>query len=152
MKAQQINDISFQEFLIEKNKESDKIDWSDRKEKWLSSVDALFAIIKEWMEPFQKNNLIQIVDNNTININEEFIGNYEIKRLDLYVGKRLISLIPKGTLIYGFVGRIDMTGPKGDCMILEPKWGSWKISSRLPKTEPWNFTKESFEEIIKEII
>jgi len=142
---------SFEEFLIKKNKEDVKIDWDKRREKWLHSIDNLYTEIKVWMAPFQKEGLLKISDEREINIIEEHIGRYQAKRLDLYLGNDIISLIPKGTRIYGYCGRIDMSGPKGEYMILEPKWGKWKITGRTSRSEPWDFTKESFKHIIKEI-
>ena len=56
-----------------------------------------------------------------MNLTDEYLGKYSAKRLDIYVGSEIISLIPRGTLIMGSNGRIDMRGPKGEIIALEPE-------------------------------
>lgn len=145
---------SFEEFLQKKKQEEEnnKINWDERKSTWLKSIDQLYANIKEWLKTFEEKGFIQIKDNKEISLNEEYIGQYQTRRLDIYLGNDIISLTPKGTLIIGSYGRIDMRGPKGEILIIQPDWEDWKFAKRIPKLETWNVNSESFKKIIQDLV
>jgi hypothetical protein len=145
---------SFQEMLIDKQGEQEqkKVDWEARKSTWLKSIDNLYSNIKKWLAPFEKEGLLHIKDGKEVNLNEEYIGHYQAKRLDIYLGNDIISLTPRGTLIIGSYGRIDMRGPKGEIMIIEPEWDDWKFAKRTPKLETWDINEESFKAITQELV
>ena len=144
---------TFEEFLKKKKLEekSKKIDWNERRVTWLNSVDQLYLKIRTWLDPFMEQSLLDIKEKN-VEINEEYIGLYTIRRLDIYLGNDLISLLPKGTLIIGSYGRVDMKGPKGEIMMVEQKWSEWKLAKRTPKFQTWDLTAESFKEAFQEVI
>jgi len=146
---------NFEEFL-KKQKEADekaskKVDWAKRKEKYLKSIDSLYSEVNNWLASFVSKGLIQII---TIEfeIQEENIGTYKVKRLEIKIGKDKITLNPKGTLILGSFGRIDMRGPKGDLIMVEPEWNKWKFAKRTPKLSLWDVDNESFQASIQSII
>ena len=144
---------SFEEFLLKKKQEEEenKINWDERKSIWLKSIDELYANIKEWLESFEDQGFIQIKDDKEITLNEEYIGQYQARRLDIYLGNDIISLTPKGTLIIGSKGRMDMRGPKGEVLIIQPDWNDWKFAKRTPKLETWDVNSESFKKIIQDL-
>lgn len=144
----------FKEFLQKKKEEEgkDKIDWEERKSNWLTSIDSLYHNIKGWLNAFEDDGLIRVRDDKEITLNEEYIGPYQTRRLDIYLGNDIISLTPKGTLIIGSYGRIDMRGPKGEILIIQPEWGDWKFAMRTPKLETWNVNAESFKKTIQDIV
>ena len=144
---------SFEEFLLKKKQEEEenKINWDERKSIWLKSIDELYANIKEWLESFEDQGFIQIKDDKEITLNEEYIGQYQARRLDIYLGNDIISLTPKGTLIIGSKGRIDMRGPKGEVLIIQPDWNDWKFAKRTPKLETWDVNSESLKKIIQDL-
>lgn len=82
----------------------------------------------------------------------KYIGNYEAPRMDIILGKDIIRLNPRGTLIIGSYGRIDMHGPKGQIMLIQPNWNEWEFAIRTPKLKTWNITDESFINIVKELV
>jgi hypothetical protein len=145
---------AFQEMLLNKREEQviKSIDWDGRVATWLSSINKLFEEIKTWLKPFEEDGLLKIKDDKVIRLNEEFIGSYDAKRLDIYFGNDIVSLTPMGTLILGSHGRIDMTGPKGEIMIIEPEWDDWKFVRRTSKRETWEVNDESFKAIIQELV
>lgn len=144
---------SFEEFLRKKNEEqpTKKIDWEKRKSDWLNSVTLLYKEIRSWLDPFINNALLKIAEKE-ISISEDYIGHYKIKQLDIYLGNDIVSLIPKGTLIIGSLGRIDLRGPKGEIIIVQQKWNDWKIVKRFPKIQTWNLTDSSFQKALQEAI
>lgn len=145
---------SFEEFLRKKTeeKETKKVDWEERKIKWLESIDVLYKDINEWLNPFIKEGLIKVETNKEITISEEYIGNYVVKRMDIYIGNDLVSLTPKGTLIIGAFGRIDMRGPNGEIILIQPEWNDWKFAKKTPKLEMWDLTEETFKVFIQKLV
>lgn len=145
---------SFEAFLKSKakEKENNNVDWESRKHKWFDSVNKLYADIDEWLKPFTAQKLLNIETGKLIKLTEEYIGTYEIPRLDIYIGNEIISLIPKGTLILGSNGRIDMIGPKAEIVLIEPEWGEWYFAKRTPKLETWEINEESFKSFIQKLV
>jgi hypothetical protein len=145
---------SFEDFLKKKSAENEKskINWDERKTNWLNSIDKLYENINNWLTPFKNKSLITIKDEKKIELTEEYIGSYVVKRLDIYIGNDIVSLTPKGSLIIGSYGRIDMRGPKGEIMIIEPKWNEWKFAKRTLKLETWDINEDSFKAILQNLV
>lgn len=137
---------SFEEFLNRKKEQSKEqnINWEERKSIWIKSVDSLFSKIKGWLEPFEKQGLV-VFKEREIKCYEDYLGEYIIKKLDIFLGSDIISLVPKGTIILGSFGRIDMMGNDGDIMIIEPEWNEWKFARRTPMLKVWDLSEESFK-------
>ncbi|OGU38957.1 MAG: hypothetical protein A2X61_09495 [Ignavibacteria bacterium GWB2_35_12] len=143
---------SFEVFLKKKKQqENNKVDWDERKSTWLKSIEDLYSKINNWLSPFIKESLLDIKEKD-IELNEEYIGNYKAKRLDIYLSNDIISLTPRGTLIIGSYGRIDMRGPKGEYLLIEPDWNIWKFAKRTPKLVTWEISEESFKTAIQDVI
>lgn len=145
---------TFEDFLKNKKKEDskNKIDWTKRKKDWLSTIDDFYSEIRIWLKEFEDNGYLKIEMNKSLEISEEYIGTYKVGRLDIYIGNDIISLIPKGALIYGSTGRIDIRGPKGEIMMIRNEDNKWQFAKRTPKLEMWDVTDESFKSIIQELV
>ena len=145
---------SFKEFLKEKKRaeEQKKVNWEERKSLWVKSVSKLYESISSWLQPFMNEGLLTVKTDITVNISEAYIGQYSIKRYDIYLGNDIVSLTPKGTLILGSYGRIDMSGSKGEIMLIETEWNNWKFAKRTPKLETWDVTDESFTAILQSLV
>jgi len=144
----------FEELLLKKKNESEekKIDWIGRKNTWLKSINDLYENIDKWLKSHQENGLLEIKLGIKVHISEEYIGSYDAPVMEIIIGKDKIKLEPKGTLILGSYGRIDMKGPKGEIMIIEPEWNDWKFAQRSPKLQTWPIMSESFQEVLAKII
>ena len=145
---------TFEEFLRKKKNDSDvnKVDWDTRKSTWLNSVNKLYDEINKWLAPFEKQGLLSIKSDKKIERYEENIGQYFTQQLDIYLGNDIVSLTPKGTLIIGSMGRIDMISRKGEIMLIEPNWNEWKFAKRTPKLETWDVSESSFKNILQELV
>jgi len=143
---------SFEEFLHSKKEKSkgQSIDWNERKSIWINSVDALFAQIKMWLAPFEQKGLVSFHEKD-IKCYEDYTGEYVIKKLDIILGSDIVSLVPKGTVILGSLGRIDMMGNDGDIMLIEQEWNEWKFAKRTPKLNMWNLSEESFKATLQNL-
>ncbi len=144
---------SFTEFLQKKKEEnSAPIDWQGRKNNWLNSIEKLYTDIRKWLKPFEEQGFLKIMDNKEIELNEEYIGKYKTKRLDIYLGNDIISLRPKGTFLLGACGRIDMRGTKGEILIVQNDWNIWKFVQPNSRLETWDVNAESLKKIIQELV
>ncbi|HZY81739.1 MAG TPA: hypothetical protein VFE50_19585 [Cyclobacteriaceae bacterium] len=153
MKASASKVEPFEEFLRRKaEKDGERFDWDSRRSKWLESVDNLYQRIGKWLKPFEDKGLLAI-DFTEIELYEGRLGHYKIRQLDIFMGKTEISLIPKGTLVLGGLGRIDMRGPAGELMfVLFDNWGEWQLARRSPGFESWHLSKRSFQDALKIVI
>jgi hypothetical protein len=142
---------AFEEFLKKKKEQDRTVDWEDRKNKWTKSVTDFYNNVHKWLYPFTEKALLKIKVKE-IMVSEEYIGTYKLNQLDIFLGNDIISLIPRGTLILGSYGRIDMKGPKGDRLIIEQKWGEWKFVTKVNRRELWDVNNESFESAIQDLV
>ncbi|HWZ21034.1 MAG TPA: hypothetical protein VNW06_00185, partial [Cytophagaceae bacterium] len=118
----------FENFLKKKYEEGEKqkAEASDRKNQWITSVEALYKDIKELLRIYEDKKLLFFYEQE-IELEEEFIGKYKIKKLEITFSTERISLIPRATYVVGFFGKVDMVGLHADCMILQKEWGVWKF-------------------------
>ena len=137
-----------QEFIRTRAKaDSKQVDFSARKKVWIDSVNSLYDEISKWLSPLKKEVKI---NKTTVEISEDHIDTYKIDILHLFIGKDKVSFIPKGTLIIGANGRIDVLGPKGSQMLVLNKENIWEIvSRRTVKPEFKPFSEESFLDTLK---
>jgi|GEM_PF-1528744 hypothetical protein len=144
---------SFEQFLKGKHNSSSlkKIDYEKRGETWIKSVNELYKHIDAWLAPFESKNLLKM-QKRPINISEDYIGDYKIDRLDIYLDDDLISLIPRGTLVHGGVGVVDMRGPGNQVRLVEEKWGEWIFYIKTPFLETREVNKPNFQEIIQTLV
>ena len=94
------------------------IDFEGRKSKWLELVGELYATIeKDWLKKLISRGDIQALES-PLRINEQFIGAYDAVRLSLAMDGAFVELTPRGTLVAGANGRVDMSGPGGEVMLV----------------------------------
>jgi len=122
-----------------------------RKRQWKQSVETLFVSIRDWLEEYVDAKLLTIetVDST---LNEESIGVYTIPQLILRLGNETVTFAPKGTMIIGSFGRVDMEGPLGGVMLVELEWNQWKFARRTPRVQYWDVNEESMKSVIREIV
>lgn len=145
---------SFEEFLRKRKEEEakkPKVDWGARRLQWLKSVDDLFSSIRSWLDPLKQQGLVDYCVK-SVQLSEEFIGRYEASMLEVIIGQDRVSFIPRGTLIIGSYGRIDVSGPRGNLMLIEREWDSWEFAQRTPKLETWKLNADSFNQAIQSLI
>jgi hypothetical protein len=144
---------SFEDFLLEKKKSAQDVTFSpeQRKLEWLNSIEYLYQDIKDWMSPFTSKHLMSI-NEYMVTISEDFIGTYEIKRMDIFIGKNKVSLIPRGTYVFGSYGRIDVVGPKDEILLIQNTWKKWDIVTRTPERQTWSCNQDSFKSILQTLV
>lgn len=145
---------SFEKFLKKKNqaKTHGKPDWENRKKKWLQSIENIYSNIESWLKPFIDKELLEIKKAGKIEITEDYIGRYQASVLEINIGDDIIRLKPRGTLVLGSYGRIDMAGPKGEVILIEPEWNEWQIVEKIgDKRNTIDLNEESIKFLIQQV-
>jgi hypothetical protein len=121
-----------EDFLNKKSEKHSSVDWEERKKQWIASVSDFYKEVQNWIRPLEEKGLLQSSFENTI-LREEYIGEYEVKKLILNVQGDKVVFAPIAALIIGARGRIDMVGPNGRVkFVLVPKESNEpKIISRI---------------------
>ncbi|MDR1963694.1 MAG: hypothetical protein LBQ50_07940 [Planctomycetaceae bacterium] len=94
---------AFKDFIntgLKKKKKS-----AQRKEKYLAKVDELYKQIRSYLNEF--SDTVQLFED-TIKVNEEYIGEYDAPTLKIDIFGKQASLNPVGTYILGALGRVDL--------------------------------------------
>jgi hypothetical protein len=127
-----------------------KVDWQGRKQDWLRNIANLYANIRKWLNPLEKDGVLSFLTA-TITLQEEYIGTYSVEVLTILIGKQRVEFHPKGTLIIGAEGRIDIRGQRGvRTIIFNQK--DWNLVERSPKLKVLPFNQDSFHDVLSEVM
>lgn len=140
------------DFLKNKQEEyeQEQLSWSTVKEDWLQQVQDFLEQIKSWLQPLVEEKLIQF-DENTLTLDEEHIGSYTTKVLEIVIGANRIKVQPVGRLIIGALGRIDISSNKGSYIILYHEQQGWIYRNAGQREKFLQFNEASFTQMIKEL-
>ena len=72
--------------------------------------------------------------------------------MKLWVGTEQVIFDPKGTILIGSYGRVDMTGDDGAVMLMLFEWAEWEFAIRTPSLRRWPLTEESFSDALKQVM
>jgi hypothetical protein len=154
------NTLSLKDFFRVKKTESEltrkNIDWEAKKEIWLSSIDKLYHDISRWLTPSLEENLVEIKYEKTL-ISEDNMNAYSLNNMTIQVGFERVLLKPKGMMIMGALGRVDMIGENGTVWLLllnEPSEQDfeWYLAVRTVRQKYWPLTEESFADALKQVM
>jgi hypothetical protein len=112
---------SLEDFLRLKKAESESkgknIDWENKKQIWLTSLQKLYNKVNIWLDSSIKQGVIEIrIENHELR--EDYIGSYEVKDMTINVGFERVFLKPKGMMVVNAAGRVDLIGEHGNIMLL----------------------------------
>ena len=120
-----MTDISFDDFVdqqIAKTKSS--IDWTKKRDAWMKHLDEFYQLAEGFLRKYIDQDKVHITWS-TKQINEEYIGSYEVASLEVQIGTIKVHFDPIGTRVLGVKGRVDMHGPHGTVkFVLVPKTAS----------------------------
>jgi len=153
------NTLSLKDFFRHKKADSEskgkQIDWESKKQIWLTSIDKLYKNINNWLTPSIEENLVEISYEKNL-LSEDYIGSYSVNNMILSVGFERVSLKPKGMIIMGSAGRVDLIGENGTIWLLLEKSQTdkfeWHIAVRTIRQKSWPLTEESFADALKSIM
>lgn len=174
-----MTDISFDDFVnqqIAKTKPS--VDWTQKLDDWIKHLDEFYQLAEGFLRKYIDQDKVHITWS-TKQINEEYIGSYEVASLEVQIGAVNVRFDPIGTNLIGAKGRVDMHGPHGTVKFVlvsktassptvrviirdsssetkdEPEpiveeW-AWKIATRSPNIKYIELEEESFFSAIMEV-
>jgi hypothetical protein len=139
------------DFLRQKAEMVDRsIDWPARRRKWKKDVAGLYRTVRAWLSPLVAEGTIQI-EESKMKLREDYIGAYEIPVLHILIGDQTVIFRPKGALIYGAEGRVDITGARSDKLLLVDH-GKWSIVDKSDRVRFIPFTEKSFRGLLEEVM
>ena len=99
------------EFLRSRKEQAAKpeINWQARKDNWVRSVEGLYALVRKMLRKSieSKDVSVRTFD---LEVTEDYIGTYTIPALELNVGAERVEFRPKGIMVLGAEGRVDIRG------------------------------------------
>jgi hypothetical protein len=154
------NTLSLKDFFRVKKAESESkgknIDWESRKQIWLTSIDKLYNDINCWLAPSIEESLIELKYEKTV-LSEDYVNAYSVNNILIQVGFERVFLKPKGMIIMGALGRVDMIGEHGTVWLLllnEPTEldFKWYLAVRTVRQKYWPLTEDSFADALKQVM
>ncbi|MDR2947026.1 MAG: hypothetical protein LBV79_09800 [Candidatus Adiutrix sp.] len=148
------------------------IDFEQRKEEWLTALNALYAKIQAILQPYLADQRVYFLQSNSY-ITEKLLGRYPAPQATIVFGgveNSQVTLDPIGTFIIKGRGRVDMIGPTGKTVKFvlvkkndvvrnfkietispdkegETEW-VWKMASPPPDLSYLEFTESNFLEAL----
>jgi len=100
-------------YLRNKSKlEENEIDWEERKNEWLNFVSQFYSSVESWLNPYKNKGKLSYKYEKT-QPTEDCIGTYNVDVMIVDFAGQKLTLEPRGTLLIGTKGRIDMEGTRG---------------------------------------
>lgn len=127
-----------------------EVDWAARKKEWLSNIEEFYKVVKNWLLPLEEDGIIRY-STKAITLSEDPIGSYDVDMLTIIIGNQEVELCPKGTLIIGAQGRIDIRGQEAVRTILFND-GQWSVVERAARLQLVPFNEDSFQDILDEVM
>ena len=127
-----------------------EVDWKEKKDKWLTRIAQLYEMIHEWIAPLETEGTLRS-QTSSESFEEDYIGQYQTDILTLFIGKQRVEFHPKGTLIIGADGRVDVIGQHG-IRTLVLKGDQWFIVERSPRLKTLPFNEDSFQDVLQEVM
>lgn len=174
-----MTDMSFDDFVNQEiAKKESSIDWDQIRDDWKKHLDQFYKLAEGFLGEYVDQDKVRIT-RATKEINEEYIGSYDVESLEVQIGTTKVTIDPIGSRILGVKGRVDMRGPHGTVkFVLVPKTASsstirvivrdsssetkeepepiveewaWKIATRSPNIKYTELEEESFLSAIMEV-
>jgi hypothetical protein len=126
------------------------------RDEWLQNLDDLYRRILAYLDEFLKKKLISY-SYKPVSLHETRLGRYKAKRMDITIGRQLVTVEPIGTMLIGSRGRVDVRGAAGQRQLLyvnkdaESAMDLISVSVTMGKTPPPSLDKESLYALLMEV-
>jgi len=142
---------SLVDFVRQKAEKQEKgPDWDARRAKWQGDIAHLYGMVRGWLKPLESNRTIR-VEEATVTLREDYLGTYKVPEMSILIGSQKVAFHPKGTLIVGAQGRVDVSGD-ASVRTLVVNRGKWAIVDRTEKVRLIPFTEASFRALLEEVM
>lgn len=172
-------DTTFRDFIDQQTAPpTTTVDWGQKREEWLRYLGQFYKLVEGFMREYVEQGKVRL-ERGTKRLHEEFIGDYPVDTLALYIGSNKIDFDPVGTNLIGARGRVDMrsaqgtvkfvlvpddatttvprvrvvegTDPAPEPVAPEENW-TWKIATPPPMVRCVELCKDSFQDAIMEVV
>jgi hypothetical protein len=93
------------------------VNWQEMKIWWIKAVHDLFDEIDAWLRSLINTGSVKSFRPLT-QLTEQDLGRYDIESLELQLASRKLTFRPVGTMLIGAFGRIEVSGPNGNAVLL----------------------------------
>ncbi len=97
--------------------QSAPIEWEKRRDSWRARVIALHDDIDQWLASVRATGVVKTI-RTFDELEEQFMGRYDVPRMTIWVGEQQVILRPRGTLILGSYGRVDLEGAATQALLV----------------------------------
>jgi hypothetical protein len=122
---------------------------------WKKSLKALFAQFAAWLAEAKANKLLTVEEGQT-RILEPKLGFYIAPTIRVVTpGGEVVEIAPKGRVIVGGYGRVDLECSPKRAMVVQRTPGRWEFAELTPERGGWSFkglTEESFWETLRYLL
>jgi hypothetical protein len=124
------------DFLLsrQQNAHANEIDWGERRRQWLDAVERLYQKVTGELLAESIAQRLVTVSRVGKEIEEEYLGKYWVRELNLDISGETVRFSPKGLNIMGAKGRVDLVGDLDAVTLLLEPAGHWSVVlSRVPR-------------------
>jgi hypothetical protein len=145
------------EFLRSRKEQAAKpeINWQARKDNWVRSVEGLYALVRKMLRKSIESKDVS-VRTFEMEVTEDYIGTYTIPALELTVGGERVEFRPKGVLVIGAAGRVDIRGGRDTVTLVkntDKAGGEWSmVLQRVPHLRTVPFDQESLKDALERVM
>ncbi|MGC9950584.1 MAG: hypothetical protein ABSF64_29815 [Bryobacteraceae bacterium] len=131
------------------------IDWQAKRDDWIRSVNGLYALVKSMLRESIESRAVT-VRTFDVEATEDYIGTYTIQALELSVGGERVEFRPKGVLIIGGAGRVDINGGRDTVTLIKSTQAGdseWTvILQRVPHLRTAPLDRESLKDALERVM
>ena len=144
------------EFFREKQARaiSNRIDWSAKRDLWISAVANLSDTIENgYLGSADTQELVQVDRSQIKTISDPHVGTSSIPELTLAVGDEQVLFSPQAVDVVGAEGRVDVQGDRSEATLVRLHGDQWSlVLARTPKLQLVPLNEESFLQMLQSIM
>jgi len=132
-----------------------EVNWQAKKSDWVRSVEDLYALVRKMlrMSIESKDVSVRTFD---MDVTEDYVGTYTIPALELMVGGERVEFRPKGVVVVGVAGRVDIRGGRDTVTLVKNRddaGGEWAlVLQRVPHLRTAPFDQESLKHALERVM
>jgi hypothetical protein len=134
VKSSQADELK--DFLLsrQQNAHANETEWGERRQQWINAIDRLYQKVTGELLADSIAQRLVTVSLVRKQIEEEYLGKYSVRELNLDISGETVRFSPKGRNIIGAKGRVDLVGDLDAVTLLLEPAGHWSVVlSRVPR-------------------
>ena len=141
-------------FREKKLRKGEEINWGAEKEAWIKAVNDLYERIeRQYLAGPLAEGLVRLSTRQKTLVEEFITEPYQVNELVLIVNDEKVLFSPKGRIIVGASGRVDIIGEMGHrTIVLRPPHGWGIVAARTPTLKVVPLDEDSLLTALKEVM